>query len=102
MTRIESEKLTVALMISLYCRHKEGNRDLCPRCLELLAYARQRLEHCRFGAGKPTCRQCPAHCYRGDMRERMRAVMRYAGPRMMLYHPLVALRHIVRESPFMR
>ncbi|MCL4190388.1 MAG: nitrous oxide-stimulated promoter family protein, partial [Thermoguttaceae bacterium] len=27
------------------------------------------------------------------MRERIRAVMRFSGPRMMLRHPLLALRH---------
>ena len=28
------------------------------------------------------------------MRERMRAVMRYAGPRMLFYHPLDAIVHL--------
>ena len=46
---------------------------------------------------KPTCRLCPIHCYKREMKERMRQVMRYAGPRMLLYHPLIALRHLWRE-----
>ncbi len=28
------------------------------------------------------------------MRQKMRQVMRYAGPRMLFYHPLIALRHL--------
>lgn len=36
-------------MIRLYCRRKEGNKELCPQCLELLEYARMRLSRCPFG-----------------------------------------------------
>ena len=94
---IRQEKRTVELMIRLYCRKKEGNRELCPACHELLAYAHIRLSHCRFGEEKPTCRLCPVHCYKPEMKERMRQVMRYAGPRMLIYHPLAAHRHLWRE-----
>ena len=95
--RVEEEKVTVALMVRMYCRHKEGNRDLCPECSELLGYALMRLDQCKFGGSKPTCRKCPVHCYNGVMRDRIRKVMRWAGPRMMLYHPIAAVRHLLRE-----
>lgn len=84
-------------MISLYCRGKEGNRALCASCRELLAYAEHRLDRCRYGEHKPSCRKCPIHCYRPDMRRLMRDVMRYAGSRMLLQHPLIALRHLWHE-----
>lgn len=84
-------------MIRLYCRRKEGNRELCPSCASLLHYASLRLARCRFGGGKLTCRKCPVHCYSPQMRERMRTVMRWAGPRMVFYHPVAAVRHMVRE-----
>lgn len=29
------------------------------------------------------------------MRDRVKAVMRYAGPRMIIHHPLMALRHML-------
>jgi hypothetical protein len=29
------------------------------------------------------------------MRERIREVMRYSGPRMLLSHPLMAIRHLI-------
>lgn len=96
--KIENEKIVVEKMIRLYCRRKEGNATLCPDCARLLDYARQRLDHCRFGAAKPTCRYCPVHCYRPDMRERMRLVMRWTGPRMLFYHPVLAVKHLVSES----
>ncbi len=95
MTRIEREKRTVAQMIRIYCRHKEGNRELCPDCSALLDYALMHLSRCPFGEKKTSCRKCTVHCYRPDMKERIKAVMRYAGPRMILYNPLAALRHML-------
>lgn len=96
-SRIEQEKQTAEQMIRLYCRRKEGNKTLCPRCRELLEYAHARLSRCPFGQEKPTCRLCTVHCYKPEMKERMRAVMRYAGPRMLLYHPIAAIRHLWKE-----
>ena len=74
-SRIAQEQRTVEQMIRLYCRKKEGNKELCPQCLELLEYARVRLSRCPFGEKKNTCRLCPIHCYKPAMKERMREVM---------------------------
>lgn len=97
MTRIEEEKLVVARMIELYCRHREGNITLCRECVCLLEYAHTRLSRCPHGHDKPTCRKCTIHCYNPEMRERMRLVMRYSGPRMILYYPIAAVKHLLRE-----
>ena len=97
MKRIEEEKRVVEQMIRLYCRRKEGNHTLCPSCQELLDYAQGRLDRCRYGEAKPTCKVCPIHCYRPAMKERIQAVMRWAGPRMILYHPVAAIKHVLRE-----
>ena len=94
---LKQEQAVVEQMIRLYCRKREGNDLLCPSCRALLEYACCRLERCRFGKDKPTCRKCPVHCYRPEMKERIRAVMRWSGPRMLLYHPLTAVRHALRE-----
>lgn len=96
--RLEHEKHTVGLMIDIYCRGKHAGPSadgLCADCQALLTYAFRRLDHCRFGERKPACKQCPVHCYRPDMRERIRSVMRYAGPRMLWRHPMAALRHLL-------
>lgn len=84
-------------MIRLYCRRKEGNKELCPQCSELLEYAYARLSCCPFGEEKTTCRLCTVHCYKPEMKKRMQKVMRYAGPRMLLYHPIAAFRHLWRK-----
>lgn len=95
MSRIDKETRIVGLMVRLYCRRKEGNRELCPECAALIDYAGARLRHCPFGERKSSCRKCTIHCYRPEMRERIRRVMRYSGPRMLLYHPLEYLRHLL-------
>lgn len=101
--RMIRETRTVEAMIHIYCRGQHEARDgLCPECGELLDYARERLRRCPFQEGKTTCANCPIHCYKPSMRERIRAVMRYAGPRILYRHPILALLHLVdglREEP---
>lgn len=66
MTRIEQEKKTVRQMVEIYCHGKKhaparGSRtgkSLCEACSALLDYAYQRLDHCKFGEQKPTCKKC--------------------------------------------
>ena len=95
---LRQEAGTIEAMIRLYCRERhQGGNDLCPACGDLLRYARDRLDRCLYGKDKPTCSRCPVHCYRPDFRERIRDVMRYAGPRMWRRHPLLALRHGLRK-----
>ncbi len=82
-------------MIELWCRHSHGVDSLCNECRELLEYSWARLDRCKFGDDKTKCHKCPVHCYRKDMRERIREVMRYSGPRMILHHPAEAIRFLV-------
>lgn len=95
--RLTRERETVQKMIALYCRahHKTADSSLCDDCQVLSAYAFERINGCPFGAEKPTCAQCPIHCYRPEMREKIRQVMRYAGPRMLWHHPYLAFLHII-------
>lgn len=92
--RIGREKRVVEKMVRLYCRKKEGNASLCPDCEALVHYAFARLDHCRFGESKTSCKRCPVHCYKPAMRDRMREVMQFAGPRMIWYAPWEAIRHL--------
>ena len=94
----EREKEVVSLMIRLYCRKKHGSKGLCPECEALDAYARERSEKCPFMETKTFCSNCKVHCYRRNMRERIREVMRFSGPRMMFYHPVMALRHVMESK----
>ena len=90
------EKEMVSWMIALYCRKNHGRRDgLCPDCAALDTYARARSDRCPFMETKTFCSNCKVHCYRPDMREQIRQVMRFSGPRMLLRHPVAAIRHMV-------
>jgi hypothetical protein len=83
-------------MIELYCEGQHGtHRALCSECRELLDYANLRLDKCPFQDGKTTCANCAVHCYKPAMRERVRVVMRWAGPRMVWRHPVLALAHLL-------
>ena len=88
-------------MVRLYCRKKEGNSELCDSCRQLLAYAESRLEHCPFGERKTSCRRCTVHCYKPSMRQQMREVMRFSGPRMIFYEPLETIRHIFKYNVYL-
>lgn len=93
--RLRRERRTVAAMIAIACRRRHGGRELCEACRTLDAYVRDRLERCPYGAAKPTCANCPIHCYRRDMRAAIRDVMAFAGPRMLARHPILALCHVI-------
>lgn len=97
MSHIVREKKTVELMVRLYCRKKERNPILCPSCEALIRYAHERLERCPYGEHKTSCKNCRIHCYRPEMREQMCRVMYFSGPRMLLFAPLAALRHLLTK-----
>ena len=89
----------VELMIRLYCRKKHQCKDgLCTECNELLEYVKLRRSKCPWGDKKPFCSNCKIHCYKPDMRERIKNVMRFSGPRMILYHPAIAVKHLIETK----
>lgn len=96
MTKIAEEKRIVEIMVRLYCRRKEKNDQLCAECIELLEYAFARLDRCRYGECKKSCKECSTHCYKPAMREKIRQVMRFSGPRMILFEPWETIRHWIK------
>lgn len=102
--RIRREQRTIRAMVDLYCRdhHPPDGWHRCGLCEDFLGYAHERLARCPFQEGKPVCNDCTIHCYKPERRRQARIVMRYAGPWMILYHPIQAVRHIIeahREPP---
>jgi hypothetical protein len=97
--RINREKGTLDVMIRMYCKAHHGTqKELCSDCQELQIYAHARLDKCQFQEDKPTCAKCSVHCYKPDMREKVRVVMRYAGPRMLFRHPIIAVSHLRHQK----
>lgn len=95
----EREKYVVSEMIALYCRKKHGSKGgLCPECMELQNYAKLRSDKCPFMETKTFCSNCRVHCYKKDMREKIREVMRFSGPRMIFTHPVLAINHVIESK----
>lgn len=89
------ERTVVLHMIEAYCHGKHGTRRsaLCPECTQLAEYADMRISRCPFMATKTFCSQCRVHCYAPEKLQAIKDVMRYAGPRMLLRHPVLVVRH---------
>lgn len=104
----KQEQEMVEEMIALYCKKKHkkevssGNsskeKALCPKCRELLEYARERSRKCPFMETKTFCSNCKVHCYKPQMRSQMKEVMRFSGPRMLFHHPVMAIRHFLSQK----
>jgi hypothetical protein len=92
---MQSESKTVAVMIADYCRSHHIKKRLCLDCEKLLDYALESLKKCPYQDGKTTCAKCPVHCYKPEMRESIRKIMRYSGPRMIYKHPILAVYHLI-------
>jgi len=90
----KNEMVIVSQMIDIYCHHKHHTKGLCKECQELKEYALERTRLCPFMETKTFCSNCKVHCYRSDMKERIRCVMRYSGPWLLLYHPIKVIQHV--------
>lgn len=96
MNKIDKEKNIVSLMIEIYCRgkHKSKKGELCKECNELKEYAYKRLSYCKFGENKSTCSRCTIHCYKKDMRAKIKDVMKFSGWRLIIYKPIELFKHM--------
>lgn len=95
----EQEKEVVSLMIKIYCSKKHHTKGyLCDECRQLDEYARERSDKCPFMETKTFCSNCKVHCYKPQMREKIRDVMRFSRPRMLFYHPFMAVCHVLETK----
>ena len=95
MNHLERERQTISKMVGIYCKAHHGSDGLCKDCSVFMDYAEVRLAKCPFGEDKPTCSHCPVHCYKADYRDQVKAIMRYAGPRMLFRHPVLTVAHYI-------
>lgn len=101
--RKKYEANVIRVMIGIYCRkkHKEmaknSENNLCDKCQNLLYYCDKKIDNCPLGENKTTCETCKIHCYTKKYQEEVKKVMRFSGPRMMFYHPIMAIRHLANK-----
>lgn len=98
--RLQREFETIKAMVHIYCKahcQAKGKLEACQQCQAFLAYAHTKLDRCPYGQAKPTCNKCPIHCYKPELKAKARQIMLFAGPRMLLPHPIMAIRHLWSE-----
>lgn len=102
---MDEEHRTIIAMLTIYCKaHHDYNGKLCLKCQELSHYSYARLQICPFQDHKPTCGKCTVHCYKNNMRTEIKKIMRYSGPRMLMRHPIIAIKHLIhsrRKAPML-
>lgn len=47
---------------------------------------------------KNFCQNCKIHCYRNEMRDKIKEVMRSSGPRMLMHHPILTVQHLIESQ----
>ena len=91
----ENEKRILKVMIDIYQRKHPQESKMCEN---LYKYACLRIDKCPFMETKTFCSNCKVHCYRSDMQQKIREVMAYSGPRMLFYHPVMAIKHVIETQ----
>ncbi|MBN1799652.1 MAG: nitrous oxide-stimulated promoter family protein [Spirochaetales bacterium] len=92
---LKNEKKTVKAMMEMFCSaHHKREHGLCPECNIIFEYAESRIDKCRFKSQNLVCSECRVHCFRPEMREKIKVIMRYSGPRMVWKHPVLAIRYL--------
>ncbi len=98
MLKLQKEKQIVKIMIEIYCKKMHKSKSLCKECQNLLIYANTKAEKCPFKETKSFCSNCKVHCYKPEMKEQIRKVMKFSGPKMIFYHPIIATKHLISSK----
>lgn len=96
-SRRELKKRVFEKMTILYCRGQKHPGSPCEDCRTLIDYAFRRVELCPFEKDGTFCSSCKVHCFQDEMRENVKKVMRYSGPRIFLHHPILVMRLLTRR-----
>ncbi len=102
-SQLSRELRTLANFVHVFCTHRHRDEPkasvqfkgeslwavtgrevhLCGECAKLLAHAFIKRMHCPMDP-KPSCKNCPSHCYHPTYRKRIQEVMRYSGRKLLL------------------
>lgn len=97
--KLKTELITIEKMTKLYClQHHQQKVEQCRSCQDFINYAAKKLDRCVYGQNKPACKQCPIHCYKPAEKQLAQRIMRYAGPKMLFKHPILAIKHLIKSQ----
>lgn len=99
-SHLEKDRATLEAMGRIFCKaHHPGPKDasgLCVSCRGTVDVSLAHTESCPHGH-VGNCQDCATHCQRGENRERIREIMRFAAPRMAFCHPLMAIDYLRKK-----
>lgn len=93
--RLKKEKKVFEKMVLIYCKKKHQDNYPCIDCREIIKYGHDKINKCIHGEEKPFCSKCNVHCYEKNMQKKVKDIMRFSGPRIIFYHPIVSLKHLL-------
>lgn len=94
-TKRTKEIIVVCKMIEIYCKKNHHQRTLCDDCKSLMSYATLKTRNCKLMQTKTFCSKCKVHCYSNKEKEQIRQVMKFSGKYMLLYHPILTIKHFI-------
>jgi hypothetical protein len=94
-SRLNTEKKVFRDMVVLYCKKNHTVNSPCEECKKIIDYGFKKIEICPYGESKPFCSKCSIHCYEKNMQKKVKEIMRYSGPRIIFYHPIASLKHLI-------
>lgn len=84
------------MMEIIFDIYEKGHPEEKELLSDLRAYARERITRCPKMATKTYCSNCEIHCYKPAFRQKIKEIMRYAGPRLLLRRPVGAIDHMIK------
>lgn len=97
---LDRDRATLVAIGSIYCKAHHGSAaagsKLCSECAELVEYAMVRTQKCPNNH-EGNCKDCAIRCYNGAMRDRVKAMMAYSAPRMLVRHPVMTVRYLRKK-----
>lgn len=93
--RLEKEKVIFEKMILIYCKNNHKENHPCSQCIDIINYGKNKINNCPFDNSKPFCSKCSIHCYEKNVQKKVKEIMRYSGPRIIFYHPITSLKHLI-------
>lgn len=91
----DREKKVITEMVKLYCKKNHKNDKLCDECRDVLNYSLNRIDNCKYMDTKTFCSNCKAPCYGPKMKEKVKQIMKFSGPRILFHHPLLVISHML-------
>lgn len=82
------------MLIAIFGVYQKYNKDTDLNLEEIKSYSLKRLDNCIHIGEDIFCGFCEIQCFGDKYKKEIRSIMRFSGPRMILYHPIMAIRYL--------